>query len=337
MAVFKSVVEVIDRMLYTVDEWLRFRAGQSQATYVWKLIASTLWFVVSYVVRLYVNVFIEQTTNPIKHFPVVTVAHQIMSPFIIVLFKAMKGFFESYMNHALADALAGIHVFLFPGIFGFLAWELKENWRLYKPNQPETLRPDVVGHHGETVRGLLRLGFHSGTVPKLYRKLRRAERKPDGSAARRPREALHHVAESVRHFTEREFLYVLQLSRSWGGIPVRVGDVRLGCTSIQVELLAPDEKYNSARIELEERPDVLTSCVHRQDWLNNTSPTSGRAFAVALAGWLAMAAAERDCSAPNHAEAVIPWNWWVDAWERDRRGEELPELPAGESCLDSPV
>src|SRR5262249_37453245 len=156
-------------------------------------IASTLWFVVSYVVRLYVNLFIEPTTNPIKHFPVVTVAHKIMAPFIIVLFKAMKGFFESYMNHALADALAGIHVFLFPGIFGFLAGELKENWRLYRVNQPKTLRPDMVGHHGETVRGLLRLGFHSGTVPKLYRKLRRAERRRDLAAARKQRDALHHV------------------------------------------------------------------------------------------------------------------------------------------------
>jgi hypothetical protein len=328
VAVFKSIVEVIDRMLYTVDEWLRFRAGQSQATYVWKLIASTLWFVVSYVVRLYVNLFIEPTTNPIKHFPVVTVAHKIMAPFIPVLFGAMKTFFEQYMNHALADALAGIHVFLFPGIFGFLAWELKENWRLYRANQPKTLRPDMVGHHGETVRGLLRLGFHSGTVPKLYRKLRRAERKRDVASDRKQQEALHHVAEAVRHFTEREFLYLLQLSRSWGGLPIRVGRVRLGCASIQVEFLGHDDQCNSARIGFEERKEFLTICVQGLGWLKNVSPTSGRAFGVAQAGWRAMAAAERDCAASNPAEAEIPWNWWVDAWERDRRGDGLPELPA---------
>jgi hypothetical protein len=252
-----------------------------------------------------------------------------MAPFIIVLFKAMKGFFESYMNHALADALAGIHVFLFPGIFGFLAWELKENWRLYRANQPKTLRPDVVGHHGETVRGLLRLGFHSGTVPKLYRKLRRAERRRDLAAARKQRDALHHVAEAVRHFAEREFAYLLQSSRAWGGVPVRVGHVRLGCTSIQVELLGPDEECESARIAFEQGADVLTSCVQRMGWLKSKSPTSVHAFDVALAGWRALAAAGRDCAAPNLAEAAIPWNWWVDAWERDRRGEGLPELPAG--------
>ena len=45
-----------------------------------------------------------------------------------------------------------------PGIFGFLAWELKENWRLYAANRPPRLKPVVLGHHGETMRGLLRPG-----------------------------------------------------------------------------------------------------------------------------------------------------------------------------------
>ena len=30
------------------------------------------------------------------------------------------------------------------GLFGFLAWELKENWRLYARNRPRTLRPALV-------------------------------------------------------------------------------------------------------------------------------------------------------------------------------------------------
>src|SRR5262249_21602754 len=189
----KTILEAIDRLLYTVDELLRFRTGESQWTFAWKLVLGTLWFFVSYVVRLYINLFIEPTTNPIKHFPVVTVAAKVLAPFLWVLFREMAAFLGTFIGPPSAKAVAAVHVFLLPGIFGFLAWELKENWRLYRANQPKTLRPDVIGHHGETMRRFLRPGFHSGTVPKLYRKLRRAERKRDGSAARRQREALHHV------------------------------------------------------------------------------------------------------------------------------------------------
>src|SRR5262249_33737917 len=171
MAVFKRIIETIDRLLYTVDEWLRFRAGESRWTAAWKMVVGPLWFFVSYVVRLYVNLFIEPTTNPIKHVPVVTVAAKIMAPFTLMLLHEMATCLAQFLNHALANGLAALHVLILPGIFGFLAWELKENWRLYRANQPATLRPDVIGHHGETVRGLLKPGFHSGTIPKLYKRL----------------------------------------------------------------------------------------------------------------------------------------------------------------------
>ena len=44
---------------------------------------------------------------------------------------------------------------LLPDAFAFLAWELKENWRLYRANRPSSLRPVALGSHGETVRQLL--------------------------------------------------------------------------------------------------------------------------------------------------------------------------------------
>ena len=64
-----------------------------------------------------------------------------------------------------------------PGIFGFLVWEFRENWRLYAANRPKGLRPVPLGPHGETMPRLLRPGFHSGTLPKRFAKLRRAERR----------------------------------------------------------------------------------------------------------------------------------------------------------------
>jgi hypothetical protein len=71
--------------------------------------------------------------------------------------------------------LGWTNAFLLPGIFGFLVWELKENWRLYAANRPADLQPVLIGHHGETMARFLRRGLHSGTLPKLFAKLRRSE------------------------------------------------------------------------------------------------------------------------------------------------------------------
>ena len=100
--------------------------------------------------------------NPVKHFPVVTVSHKVIAP----LFPTVADVLNVSEGTAIL-ILAGV-----PGVFGFIAWELLANWRLYAANRPVTLRPVPLGHHGETGRGLLRPGFHSGTIPKLYRKLR---------------------------------------------------------------------------------------------------------------------------------------------------------------------
>ena len=62
-----------------------------------------------------------------------------------------------------------------PGVFGFLVWELKENWKLYRANRATNLRPVMIGHHGETMLRLLRPGFHSGTLPKLFAKFTRID------------------------------------------------------------------------------------------------------------------------------------------------------------------
>src|SRR5690606_5317120 len=97
-----------------------------------------------------------------------------------------------------------------PGIFGFLVWELKENWRLYAANRRRTLGPVAVGHHSETMARLLKPGFHSGTVPKLYARLRRAERKARQNGRWKPirkhRQALHHVELAIRRYVQREFI-----------------------------------------------------------------------------------------------------------------------------------
>src|SRR5438876_11244753 len=112
-------------------------------------------------------------------------------------------------------------------MFGFLVWELKENWRLYEANRSEGLRPVIVGDHGETMGGLLRPGIHSGTLPKLFAKLRKSERRAPGDAdekgAFKRLESLHHVEESIRRFVERDLIALLRESRTLRPAAIEVG------------------------------------------------------------------------------------------------------------------
>src|SRR5262249_36608487 len=87
MFFFKSATENLERLLYTVDEWLRFRTGDSQLSLVFKLGLGLVWFFLTYFIRVFINLFVEPTVNPIKHFPVVTVAAKLIVPIIPILFK----------------------------------------------------------------------------------------------------------------------------------------------------------------------------------------------------------------------------------------------------------
>ena len=173
---FRRLMQWIERLMYAVDEWLRFKSGQGRLMMVLKGALGTVWFFVAYGIRFCVNLLIEPQLNPVKHVPWVTVSHKIMCsacgrPW------ACTASSSSHMNAAMADLTFAAIVMLTPGIFGYLIWELKENWRLFAANRSKTLDPVLVGSHGETLPRLLRPGFHSGTIPKRFAKLRRAERK----------------------------------------------------------------------------------------------------------------------------------------------------------------
>ena len=171
---FRRLLQIIERLMYSVDEWLRFRSGQGRVALIAKAGMGFLWFFVAYVLRFAVNVLLEPQINPIKHFPVVTVGHKLL----LAAYKPAADFLIGWLgiNKIEAYAIGGTVIWCIPGIFGFLVWELTANWRLYAANRPQRLRPVKIGSHGETMIRLLRPGFHSGTVPKRYAKLRRAER-----------------------------------------------------------------------------------------------------------------------------------------------------------------
>jgi hypothetical protein len=318
MALFKGFIETLDRVLYTVDEWLRFRQGETSWTFAWKLILGTLWLLISYVLRAYVNLFVEPTTNPIKHFPVVTVSAKLLLPLAPTLYSYQVPLFSA-LGPGPARAIALFNLLMLPGIFGFLAWELKENWRLYRANQPRTLRPDPVGYHGETIRRLLKPGFHSGTVPKLYRKLRRASRVRQAPSVRNSREGLHHVATAVRHFVERELAYLLELSKDWGNAPLIVYQVAPGCSNIRVGLCCPDRGEEPIWIILEQKDRLLTANRTEPEWLSSLPPESAQAFRLAIAGWYRLAAVDQ-AGLDALTERPILWQQWVETWEVMQRG-----------------
>jgi hypothetical protein len=89
-----------------------------------------VWSIVAYLVRIYTNLLVEPQVNPIKHFPVVTVAAKIMLPFAPTLIAALTSALGQVLGTVIAGAIAGPTVVLLPGVFGFLVWEFKENWKL---------------------------------------------------------------------------------------------------------------------------------------------------------------------------------------------------------------
>src|SRR5439155_2901857 len=209
LEIFAELVELVDRALYRVDEWLRFKAGESRLTLVVKGALGIVWSAVAYFLRLYVNLFIEPGVNPIKHFPVVTVTAKLMVPLYPMLLSAISGPAHQLMGAALGTSFAAFTVFVMPGVAGFLVWELKENWRLYRKTRPRTLREVSIGRHGESMVGFLRPGFHAGTIPKRFTKLRRAAWKADERAVARHRAELHHVEDAIHKFADRELVTML--------------------------------------------------------------------------------------------------------------------------------
>jgi hypothetical protein len=289
---FRRVLEAIERVLYTVDEWLRFRGGDGSSNLAVKAVVGLAWGMVAYVVRFGVTLLIEPQVNPIKHFPVVTVSHKIMVGFAPGLLPV----FKNLLGPERGPAVMGIILLLMPGVFGFLVWELKENWRLYQANRPKTLRPVAIGHHGETMSRLLKPGFHSGTIPKLFSRLRKAGRTATlpalNKAARKTLAQMHEVEEAIRHFLDRDFLALLLQGNAMAAVPLVVEGIELGPRRVLVDLARPGYEGPSLRLSFEERGGWLVAGVEQPGWLDDLSLNQRLAVASALAGLYKMAGAE---------------------------------------------
>ncbi|HWE96835.1 MAG TPA: hypothetical protein VG269_22940 [Tepidisphaeraceae bacterium] len=290
MRFFQKLMEDVDRALYAVDEWLRYRSGQRRRTLVAKAVLGMGWFFVAYFVRFAVNLLGEPQVNPIKHFPVVTVSHKLILP----TWGLFRGALETLGMHAgRAGTTATAIVFSIPGIFGFLAWELRSNWKLYRANRPAGLKPVQVGSHGESMARLLRPGFHSGTVPKIFAKLRRAQahlfdggRASAGALAtlHKQHHAADHVREAVSHFIEREFIVLLNAHPAWRDTPLSAGLILLGPTHVAAEIFCPALGPGPAVIRFEQRSGWILAGMDPAAWTTGISPEKSRLLSAALLG-----------------------------------------------------
>ncbi|MGD0898238.1 MAG: hypothetical protein ABR915_10410 [Thermoguttaceae bacterium] len=325
MDVSRRVLQAVEQLLYTVDEWLRFKSGQSPTALLAKAALGAVWFWIAYVVRFLVNVVAEPQLNPIKHFPVVTVSHKIMLPQLGLLTHVLA----LTMNRELAGFLAFLITVSVPGICGFLVWEFRENWRLYAANRPKGLRPSLLGPHGETMPRLLRPGFHSGTLPKRFAKLRRAQRRqlagPTSRAVRRHREALRKIELALRRYVERELLELFRESRSWNAAVPAVGEIRLATNRVRVALALPAAPEPPAWITFQLAEGSLVAEVTGGPAPLRTWPAPHVAQ-TALLGLFKTGGAdlvrlgETGGRQLAFSEVEIPWDVWVAAWEGDPPG-----------------
>ena len=327
---FRRFLQGIERVLYTVDEWLRFRSGQGRAMLIAKGAMGVGWFFAAYFVRFCVNLLVEPQVNPLKHFPWVTAAHKMMWPLFIA--SGLKGFLDARFGDPVGDSLFVVIGTAAPGIFGFLIWELKENWRLFAANRPKNLPAAIIGGHGETMLRLLRPGFHSGTIPKTFAKLRRAERKAlggaDPGAARKQREALHHVEIYLRRYVEREFTAWFVESCGWTGPPPQVGEVHLATEEAAIEVEFPQPVEGPVIIKFR----LCGAAAHRTRFsgrlCSEVWPTASRdVLRLTIINVLKTASAEKfaRCDEPSSADGashpmevgtmVVTWDDWVAAWE----------------------
>jgi len=291
---FKRITESIEWVLFTVDEYLRYRSGDSRTSLVVRTVLGVVWTPVAFLVRFYFVVLIEPCLNPLK-LPICSLAAKVVYPMLIALsVQETSMLYLGYvMPSWMAWAIVWPTLFFLPDAFGFLAWEMKENWRLYRSNRSETLRPVVVGAHGETIRGLLQPGFHSGTVPQLYAKLREAERQAVRSRswqkARLYRHEVEEMEAALGRFLAREVVALLKSSKCWQSEPVDAGGAHLATNRIRFDVVHADYPSRPVEIEIEHNHYWIVAGLRSTGWLDEMTPEQRRAFATCLAGMYKLA------------------------------------------------
>src|SRR5262249_57392296 len=117
------------------------------------------------------------------------------------------------------------------------------------------------GHHGETMVQLLQPGFHSGTIPKRFAKLRAAAWKNDERGVAKHREELHQLEGVIGTFVDRELVSMLNESTASGVTDAAVARVALGSNRVQIDLACPAIAATPARIAFEQQSGWIVASI----------------------------------------------------------------------------
>ncbi len=291
---FKEVTRRFEQGLHRIEELLSHQLGESRLALAVKSLFAPVWKFTEAFIQFYVTVLVEPQVNPIKHFPLVTIAHKLMLPFLPALTGLLVALTEPFLPKLIAYPFVTVTILLLPGLAGFLVWELKENRRIYAANhagaypvgydsgrieavrrsdlESTPIEPAIIGSHGETMRGMLRRGFHSGTLPKAFDRLRRVLRdeiRDEVPYPHRLRDAQRRLAEVNRAlcvFCDRELGYALRrrcAEPNCGLVRVETGRPRLSSNAFDLTLeLYAANTANDRPIELRlyvylEEPDIF--------------------------------------------------------------------------------
>ena len=328
MGLFRRFIEITERVLYAMDEWLLFKNGENEITFWIKGFLGSIWAVVAYLTRFCIALLVEPQINPIKHFPVVTVSHKILLPSQPFL----AGWLAPALGSPMAYTVAGAIVFLAPGIAGFFVWELKSNWKLYQANRDTVLKPAVVGHHGESMPRLLKAGFHSGTISNIYARMRRTERQAESLRWRQAlalaQEKLHHLEVAVRQFVEREMFALIGHSPAMRGLRLELSKVGLLPSGIHLRLVMHGAGWRAdapLHLLFQVRRDWMVVKILQPGWIETLNAEQRGVVATALAGLYKLSGVElveeqvqRALSLPNMVYHLRPSE--AEVWARDHRG-----------------
>ena len=317
---FKMLANWVERQLYAVDEWLRFRGGDSQRSLAVKAILGLA--VVPHRLRI-----------PIRLLPARRAAGESGQTL-----PRGHGLAQGHLADGTATGrdhpsfLWTVSTFIdgIPGIFGFIAWELKENWRLYRSNRALRLRPVTIGSHEESMRAPSP-GVPLGNRPQAL---------PQNSATRAG--LARRGSTMTLNIPPRGWSDSLPAKCSisspladWGEIEVEIAAIRFGCHHVVVESSAPgSDPMRLAWRSRTWRERSSSRSSRSAGWTN--SPTRNERLFVLPARGLS-GHGRRGTSGRNTArESEAPlrggladlarrvtWSEWIERWSRaDGTGSE---------------
>lgn len=213
--ILRRMLTGIDTLILGVQELISVRQRDERVWTTVQALLQTIWFPVGYSLRFLFMVVIEPFLNPVK-LPVSFVAMKIFYP---VIGPPLHLALDSTFNFFMVEALVWVLDFIIPGAFGFFFWEFRENWRLYEANRPARMPAAMFGPHAETMRDLLEPGFHAGTLPAVYRRLRKAcDLRGASNDLRQERACLREIGEigeDLARLTRRQLFDVLARCKAW--------------------------------------------------------------------------------------------------------------------------